>query len=55
MLLALGLPAEVAHGSLRISLDETNTEQEADYIIEKLPVVVERLRSMSPIWNRQGD
>ena len=55
VLLALGLPAEVAHGSLRISLDETNTEQEADYIIEKLPVVVERLRSMSPIWNRQGD
>lgn len=50
VLLALGIPAEIAHGSLRLSLDETNTEEEVDYIIEKLPPIVERLREMSPVW-----
>ena len=55
VLLALGLPAEVAHGSLRLSLDETNTEEEVDYMIEKLPAVVERLRAMSPIWHDGRD
>ena len=54
VLLALGLPAEVAHGSLRLSLDETNTMEEADYIIQVLPDVVKRLRAMSPIWNGVG-
>lgn len=50
VLLALGIPVEIAHGSLRISLDETNTQEEADYIAEKLPQVVKRLREMSPVW-----
>ena len=50
VLLALGLPHEVAHGSLRISLCEYNTEEEADHIIKNVPEVVEYLRSMSPIW-----
>ena len=50
VLLALGLPHEVAHGSLRISLDEYNTKEEAEHIIKNVPEVVEYLRSMSPIW-----
>lgn len=50
VLLALGIPVEIAHGSLRISLDETNTLEEVDYIAEKLPGIVERLREMSPVW-----
>ncbi|MGN0807779.1 MAG: cysteine desulfurase NifS [Candidatus Coproplasma sp.] len=50
VLLALGLPHEVAHGSLRLSLSEWNTEQEIDYIIEEVPKVVEYLRSISPVW-----
>lgn len=52
VLLALGLPHEIAHGSLRLSLCEYNTEEEADYIIEELPKVVDRLRDMSPVWER---
>ena len=50
VLLALGLPHELAHGSLRISLDEYNTKEEAEHIIKNVPEVVEYLRSMSPIW-----
>ena len=50
VLLALGLPHEVAHGSLRISLCEYTTEEEADHIIKEVPRVVAYLRSMSPIW-----
>lgn len=50
VLLALGLPHEVAHGSLRLSLSEYNTEEEIDYIIEETPKVVEYLRSISPVW-----
>lgn len=50
VLLALGLPHEVAHGSLRISLSEYNTVAEADHIIKEVPRVVEYLRSMSPVW-----
>ena len=50
VLLALGLPHEVAHGSLRISLSEYNTKEEAEHIIKNVPEVVEYLRSMSPIW-----
>lgn len=50
VLLALGLPHEVAHGSLRLSLSEYNTEEEIDYIIAEVPKVVEYLRSISPVW-----
>lgn len=52
VLLALGLPHEVAHGSLRLSLNEMNTAEEVDYIIKTLPPIIERLRSMSPVWER---
>ncbi|MBE6529084.1 MAG: cysteine desulfurase [Ruminococcaceae bacterium] len=50
VLLSLGIPHEVAHGSLRISIDETNTEEQIDYILEAVPQVVSYLRTMSPVW-----
>lgn len=50
VLLAIGLPHEVAHGSLRLSLCEYNTEEDADRIIKAVPEVVEYLRNMSPVW-----
>lgn len=53
VLMAIGLSHEVSHGSLRVSLGRFNTEEEVDYIIETLPKVVEKLRSMSPVWNRK--
>lgn len=52
VLLAIGLPHSTAHGSLRISLSDENTEEDADYIIEKVPKIVEKLRAMSPLWER---
>ncbi|MGN1345773.1 MAG: cysteine desulfurase NifS [Eubacteriales bacterium] len=50
VLLAIGRPHEIAHGSLRLSLCEENTEEEVDYMLEKIPEVVEHLRGMSPLW-----
>ena len=50
VLLACGVPVEDAHGSLRISLSHANTDEDVDYILEKLPPVVARLRAMSPIY-----
>ena len=50
VLLALGLPHEVAHGSLRLSLCPWNTAEEMEYIIAEVPKVVEYLRSISPVW-----
>lgn len=50
VLLAIGRPHEVAHGSLRLSICENNTEEEIDYMIEEIPKVVEYLRNMSPVW-----
>jgi len=50
VLLALGMPHEIAHGSLRLSLCEYNTMEEVDYILEKVPEVVKVLRQMSPVW-----
>lgn len=52
VLLALGLKHEVAHGSLRLSIDENTSDEDVDYILEVIPKVVERLRSMSPLWER---
>ena len=51
VLLALGLPHEVAHGSLRLSFNEYNTEEEMTYIVENVKEVVEYLRNMSPVWD----
>ena len=50
VLLAIGHPHEIAHGSLRLTLSEYTTEEEVDYALEVIPQVVERLRNMSPIW-----
>ena len=50
VLLALGLPHEIAHGSLRLSLTADNTEAEVDHILAVVPEVVSYLRSMSPVW-----
>lgn len=50
VLLAIGLPHEIAHGSLRLTLGEDNTREEMDYVIEKIKGIVERLRSMSPLY-----
>lgn len=55
VLLAIGRPHEIAHGSLRLSLCEANTEEEVDYIIESVKSVVERLRAMSPLWRDKED
>lgn len=52
VLLAIGLPHEIAHGSLRLSLGDFNTEEEVDYVIEKLITIVERLRNMSPLYDK---
>ena len=52
VLLALGLPHEIAHGSLRLSLSEYNTPEEIEYIIKTLPPIIQRLRDMSPVWER---
>ena len=51
VLLSLGLPHEVAHGSLRLSIGEYNTMEEIDHICQVVPQVVEYLRNMSPVWD----
>ena len=50
VLLAIGLPHEIAHGSLRLTLSEENTKEEIDYVVEKLKNIVGRLREMSPLY-----
>ena len=50
VLLAIGRPHEVAHGSLRLSLCEENTEEDVEYILQSVPDIVEYLRSISPLW-----
>lgn len=50
VLLAIGRPHDIAHGSLRLSLSHENTEEEIDHILEVVPKVVDRLRNMSPVW-----
>ena len=50
VLLALGLPHEVAHGSLRLSLSGANTQADVDYMLQEIPQVVSYLRSISPVW-----
>ena len=52
VLLAIGLPHEIAHGSLRLSLGDENTMEDVEYILEILPPIIERLRSMSPVWEK---
>ena len=52
VLLSIGLPHEIAHGSLRLTFSEENTLDDAKYIMEVLPPIVQRLRQMSPLWER---
>lgn len=52
VLLAIGLPHEVAHGSLRLSFSDETTMEDVQYILKALPPIVERLRAMSPLWER---
>jgi len=53
VLLAIGLPHEIAHGSIRFSFGKYNTEEDVKKVLEILPPVVEKLRSMSPLWNER--
>ena len=52
VLLAIGLEHEIAHGSLRLSLGDFNNEEELDYVVENLKVIVQRLRDMSPLYEK---
>lgn len=52
VLLSIGLKHEVAHGSLRLSIDENVSDEDVDYILDVIPKVVEHLRSMSPVWEK---
>ena len=49
VLLAIGLPHEIAPGSVRLSLGRTNTQEDVDYVVQVLPGIIERLRMMSPM------
>ena len=50
VLLAIGLPHEIAHGSLRLSVGDDTTDEDIDYVLEVLPPIIERLRMMSPLY-----
>jgi cysteine desulfurase len=50
VLLSIGLPHEIAHGSLRLSLNETNTDEDVDYLLSVIPEIITKLRNMSPLW-----
>ncbi len=50
VLMAIGLPHEIAHGSIRFTLGDENTEEEIDFVLEKLPQIVQRMREMSPLY-----
>jgi len=52
VLLTIGVPVEQAHGSLRLSIGRDTTDEDIDYILEKLPPIVERLREMSPLYHK---
>ena len=50
VLLAIGLPHEIAHGSLRLTLSENTTMEQVDFVVDKIKEIVARLRSMSPLY-----
>jgi cysteine desulfurase len=54
VLLATGLPVEISHGSLRLTLGDANTEKDVDFVLEVLPKVVTKLRDMSPLYSKSG-
>ncbi|AGX42325.1 cysteine desulfurase NifS [Clostridium saccharobutylicum] len=51
VLLAIGLPHEIAHGSLRLTMGEGSSEEDVDYVLDVVPPIIERLRNMSPLWD----
>ncbi|MGB9663025.1 MAG: cysteine desulfurase NifS [Moorellaceae bacterium] len=53
VLLAMGIPHEIAHGSVRMTLGRDNTEEDIDYVLEVLPEIIERLRAMSPLYQKR--
>lgn len=55
VLMAMGIPPEIAHGSVRFSLGRDNTEEDIDYVLEVLPPIIERLRSMSPLYGARAE
>ena len=58
VLLAIGLEHEIAHGSLRLTMGDGTTEEDVDYVLEKIPPIIQRLRDMSPLWDdfkKKGD
>ena len=54
VLLSIGLPHEIAHGSIRVSLSDENTFSEIDYFVDKLEEIVKELRELSPLWEERG-
>jgi cysteine desulfurase len=54
VLLATGLPVEISHGSLRLTLGDVNTDRDIDFVLEVLPKVVSKLRDMSPLYQKSG-
>jgi cysteine desulfurase len=54
VLRAMGVPFTMAHGSIRFSLSIYNTEEEVDFVIDRLPAIIERLRDLSPFWNSES-
>lgn len=52
VLLAIGLPHEIAHGSVRLSLSDESTDEEVDYVLDVLPPIIQRLRDMSPLYEK---
>lgn len=52
VLLAIGLPHEIAHGSLRLTLSDDNSMEDVDYVFEVLPPIIDKLRNMSPLWEK---
>lgn len=53
VLLAIGLPHEIAHGSLRLTMGDYTTEEDVDYVLNVLPPIIQRLRNMSPLWEEK--
>lgn len=51
VLLAMGIPVEIAHGTIRFSFGKYNTKEEVDYVLQELPPIIEKLRMISPLWN----
>jgi cysteine desulfurase len=54
VLSAMGIPIEVAHGSLRLSLGKSNTLEDVDYVVEHLPGIVQKLREISPLYDPES-